>query len=958
MKREFLGWKRPPLHSAADWLFKHYARGGAWDLSNVIAVLPTSRAGRRLLELLVIAAQDKKLTLSPPKIETLGNLPEQLYEPRLAFASDLTQVQAWILALRNTPKETLSHIVPFPPAPKEHAAWRSLAKLLQSTNRELASDNVTFKDVATAALKLDQKEESDRWRAMEDIARRYFETLDALNLWDRQTARLVALDKREYRTEKQVILIGVADLNRTQRQILDQVASQVTILTAAPEEMKDAFDKHGALEPEFWCESNIALDESAIRIVNKPSDQAFAAARQVAELAKTLHASDVVVGAVDNDLTPLLEASLRQAGAEPHVASGVPLERSSPMLLLRTISDWLGDETGRNLAALVRHPQVYAWLSRGNARFRAAVDSAAREDQAPVEDLLTMLDRCLVKRLVDVIPREVDNPKQLGVVAEFVASIKALLADLAGKPRPLGEWVEPLAVLLAKLADAEPPTAELPVAIWRAFAEGCGKAWEEWKSLPASLAPQVSANEAIDLLCEALEGVAANTSYGENALHLLGWLDLPLDDAPAAVVTGFNDGHAPKAVHSDLFLPNTLRVALKLTDNRRRLARDAYALRLLVETKESLTLIAGRLDAAGDPLTPSRLLFFDEPEITARRVRALYAKGDETPRPRPAIAAGRVLPPAWTHRRPDPRLEKIKAGYPEAMRVTKFRDFLTCGYRFYLKEIEKLETLTDEAEELAANRFGDIMHAVLSQFGEEPTFRSEENAGKIEEALNGLLDGYLQTALSSTRHPALAVQIEQIRLRLRAFSHWQSEWRKEGWEIIHTEVEIGGKAEKAPKAYLQVDDHPVQLLGRIDRIDCKVHRNGDKEIVVFDYKTSDDAKTPESAHENSSRKPGAGRWRDLQLPLYQILAESLGYSNAVQLGYINIPKKRDETGERRAKWSKEDLREAHETARNVIRRLREGEFEFTAPPPPYFEEFAAICQDRSLREWISAEVEE
>jgi ATP-dependent helicase/nuclease subunit B len=791
MKREFLGWKRPPLHSAADWLLQKYVRASDWDLSNLIVVLPTSRACRRLLELLVIKAEERKLTLSPPRIETLGNLPEHLYQPKLAFASDVAQIQALIAALKGTPREVLSKVVPYPPGPKDHAAWRSLAKLIQSTRRELASDRVTFKDVAEAARRLDQEEESDRWLAMDSIFQRYFGTLDALELWDRQTARLVALDKHEYKTDKHLVVIGAVDLNRTQRHILDQVNDQVTILTAAPEEFRQAFDEHGALEPEFWCESNIALDESVIRIVNKPIDQAFAAARRIAELANTHHPSDIAVGVSDPELAPILEASLAQAGVETHLASGISIARSSPFLLLGAISQWLADETARNLAALVRHPQVYAWLSRDSERFRAAVDSTAREDHAPLEDLLTMLDRCIVKRLVDAIPHAVENRRQLGLVAEFVASVKALLADLDGAPRPLREWAAPLSKLLTKLADAEAPATESQIAVWKKFADGCGDAWAQWQSLSGSLTPKVSASEAIDLLCEALESSAANLSFGASALHLLGWLDLPLDDAPAAVVVGFNEGVIPSALHGDVFLPNALRVELKLTDNRRRLARDAYALRLMVETKQSLTLIAGRLDSTGDPLLPSRLLFFDEPEKTAERVRALYAKAEETPRLRPAIASRLVLPKASAFCVPEPRRDRILRGYPKSMRVTKFRDFLACGYRFYLKELEKLETLTDEAEELAANRFGEILHAVLSQFGANPNFANEEDARKIESHLFGLLDSVIETDLSDKRHPALAVQLEQIRLRLGAFATWQADWRRKGWEIIHTEVEIG-----------------------------------------------------------------------------------------------------------------------------------------------------------------------
>lgn len=950
MKREFLGWNRPPLHSAADWLLKNFARESTWDLSSAIVVLPTSRAARRLLELLVITAAEKKLTLSPPKIETLGNLPEHLYKQQKAFASEISQIQAMIAALRATPKETLAHLVPFPPGPKEHAAWRSLAKLILDTHRELASDRVTFRKVADEALKLGQKEESERWIAMDAILQKYFLTLDELKLWDRQTARLVALDKEEYATEKQIILIAAADLNRTQRAILDHISNQVTILVAAPKDNASGFDEHGALEPESWCESNIEIPESAIKVVSKPIDQAFAAVASISELAKTQPVVDIVVGVVDKDIAPLLESSLKQAGAQPHRADGIPLSRTSPFLLLKSIADWLREPTARHLAALARHPQVYAWLTLHDAETLRANQSSDPQNFA---DLLTRLDKCIVDRLIDAIPRDPKSREKFGMVAQLAASVDSVLAELSGSPRAIGDWVEPLTKLLVKLAEADCPTGEAPIAIWRAFADACSSAWEDWQSLDASLSPKIPAPEAIDLLCEAIESTIANTAYDSSALHLLGWLDLPLDDAPAAVVTGFNEGRVPSALHGDVFLPNTLRVALKLTDNRRRLARDAYALRLLLESKKSVTLIAGRLDHAGDPLLPSRLLFFSSPSEAATRVRLLYAKKQPAPRPRPALISRQKELVHSAFIIPKPRLERVAEDYPQKMRVTKFRDFLACGYRYYLKEIERLEAIADEAEELAPNRFGDILHTVLSQFGDDAKMRAESNRSKIEGHLNALLDLHVLTAVSDSRHPAFAVQIEQLRLRLGAFANWQAQWRDRGYEIIHTEEELGGAKKGVKHAFLDVDGSDVELLGRIDRID---RHKTTKEVVVFDYKSADEAKTPERAHDHGAKKSGFARWRDLQLPLYQVLAASLGYTDYVKLGYIVLPKKSADTGERLAKWTEKDLTDAHETAREVIRAIREQEFPLKTPPPDYSEDFAPICQDRTLRDWAKGEV--
>ena len=74
-----------------------------------------------------------------------------------------------------------------------------------------------------------------------------------------QTARQVAIDRKECRTEARVVLIGAADLNRSQRMILDQVADRVTALVFAPEELADHFDEHGSIRPAAWLTHKVPL---------------------------------------------------------------------------------------------------------------------------------------------------------------------------------------------------------------------------------------------------------------------------------------------------------------------------------------------------------------------------------------------------------------------------------------------------------------------------------------------------------------------------------------------------------------------------------------------------------------------------------------------------------------------------------------------------------------------------
>ena len=92
LARHFLGFAQPALASAADYLIRRYQRGSLADMSNAIVVLPGRRAARRLLEILVEGAQERGLLLSPPTLETVGQLPEHLYRAKRPFAqqSDAT----------------------------------------------------------------------------------------------------------------------------------------------------------------------------------------------------------------------------------------------------------------------------------------------------------------------------------------------------------------------------------------------------------------------------------------------------------------------------------------------------------------------------------------------------------------------------------------------------------------------------------------------------------------------------------------------------------------------------------------------------------------------------------------------------------------------------------------------------------------------------------------------------
>ena len=225
MECVFLDWRRPGLPAAARYLAERFAAGGALDLRNVVVAVPGGRAGRRLLELLVELADEGRLRLSPPRIVTVGHLPELLYEAKRPFAGDLAQQLAWVEALQSSDAAVLAAAGAAPPDKNDLPAWLALGHMLAGLHRELAADALNFAAVADCGGQLPGFQETARWQALAEIQQRYLAMLDGLDLWDLQTARLYAL--RQGNAEPRAPrAFGTVDLNRSQRLMLDQVAGR------------------------------------------------------------------------------------------------------------------------------------------------------------------------------------------------------------------------------------------------------------------------------------------------------------------------------------------------------------------------------------------------------------------------------------------------------------------------------------------------------------------------------------------------------------------------------------------------------------------------------------------------------------------------------------------------------------------------------------------------------------
>jgi RecB family exonuclease/inactivated superfamily I helicase len=916
ISRTFLDWRNPALPAAAEYLLKRYARDGVLDLDRVAVVLPTSKAGRRLATLLIDAADAGELTLLPPLIATLGELPELLYESKQPFASPLVQQFAWIAALRGADQESLRSIVPRLPENDDTAAWLALAELLSDQHRELAAEGLDFGHVMQQDGKLDKFVERDRWRTLAELQQQYLAQLDQHGLWDKQTARLFAIKERECRTDRDIVLVATVDMNRVVKQMLDQVRNRVAALVHAPAELADTFDPYGCLMPSEWEAATIELAEDRIHVAEKAADQADAVARIIAGYGGRFAADEIAIGAPDDRLAPHIERQLTECGLATRWAVGRPVAETGPLRLLRAVAHCLGGRRFSELAALLRHPDIERWL--------------AAQGVEPV--WINQLDDYFARHLQPELGDFLGEKTHYAALAAAHAAIRSLIAPLeAGRTLRLSQWAERLAdLLLAVYGAVEVDRAKDDDLQLIAACHQIRTALVEHHAAPEALSPRITAAEAIDMLLGELSAAAIAPPRDVGQIEMLGWLELPLDEAPALIVTAMNEGFVPKSLTSDHFLPDRLRRQLGLVDNVRRYARDCYALQVLLATRKELDLVVGRRDSRGDPLAPSRLLLATDAAALPRRAKRLFD-------PPGAKQAKRPLAGALTAGREKSAIEvPLPLPLPEPLdkvSVSGLSSYLACPYRFYLAHVLKLESVDDTAEELGAGDFGTLVHEALKRFGRNE-IRHSTSVDEIRDFLTTALTDYVAQRYGGEHLPAVDIQVAQAAARLHAFAPWQAERAAAGWEIIFSETE------EASRYCVSVDGCPMTIEGRIDRVDR--HRETG-ESVIFDYKTSDAGKGPDKIH----RK--AGEWRNLQLPLYRKMgAVTLGLKLPIGLGYIILPKDTTNIKALMAEWTDDDFAEADTVIEEVLLAIKNQVF---WPPNyrlEYASEFAAICQDDVL----------
>ncbi|MFU8893592.1 MAG: PD-(D/E)XK nuclease family protein [Luteolibacter sp.] len=919
VERVFLGWHEPFLSLAVEWMA---ARGADW--SDTLVVVPTAQSGRRLREMLAEACGGAVLS---PRTTTPGMILRGDDAP--GIAENWEEELAWIAEL-----ESIADWAPYQPIMPEpdrtDDAWATgLARELAALRRELQENG---HHLASAAKRLSDTVESERWQALAALERAMLQRLQRWGLRDRSRPFAEILPPVD--RAPRILLAGVPDLPPVVAAAIEQDARPIISLVAAPESEATDFSPCGT-PLQAWAGHELPWPDGRVHVASDPRHQAAIA---ISEIAKSQAASDAVaIGCPDAEVGEELCRALTHHGWTAfHPAGPVP---SEPLLTWwRTFANWLRNPEFSTLAELLAFPQSGKLV--GGARFQKSATLQRMMDEAMVRDTSDLRHQLAENPDFATHPDAEKAQAAREQAAQLLESASAMENWRASYQR--GDFLQTTRKLLDIIATPE-DAATQAIHAWLDRAEGMIRRHDK----PAGFW--------LDLMLASLPA-SSPTPPDERVIDIQGWLEVFHEPGNHLVLCGLNEGRVPAKPTGETWLGEPARARLGLITADDRAARDAWLFHAITRARMhengSVTLICGKSSAGGDALLPSRLLLTGDGESLARRVRHLFQSIE------PPDAGLRREADDWNWQPPVFTPSRLPS-------ATGLRDYLACPFRFYLKHVLRMRKPEPERGEWNARDFGNIIHKALEIWGGNASAHSasvDEIAGHlIDEADRIITRGF-------HGRPPLAVllQREAMHQRLRWTARVLAEIHADGWEILETEKPIripvsGGR----------------HISGTIDRIDR--HRESG-EIRIIDYKTGnlDERKsgTVEAAHRTTATagvlknhrhladdcpawhattdakgKPRACLWQNLQLPLY-VAAVAADFDSLPQPCYLAIGNTRNRVALHTwDRFSLDEMKSAMACTEWIIERIDQGIFMPPAEKVRY-DEFEPLAARSSLADLV------
>ena len=947
LSRVFLDWSEPLLPALAKWLLADAPAIPAPDLSGTVLILSTAAAGRRLRELL--AGQTLATGVLSPHIITPDVILSWATAPARAVAGRGEEIASWASILTKIRLEQWRDLFPINPVTQDtHWATGAAADVLK-LRRTLEEGG---RNLAMAAHALGPAHpEAGRWLALGRLEQLATDRLEAGGWQDPLNVRLAAV-RAPVLPEgvTRVVLAGVPDSIRLVRAALERIdetkAAAVMVVIHAPESAADSFDIWGRPLPSVWTSREIKLPKGndSITLNARPAEAGHLLVQALTKAAA--EPGTLVIGTADPEVSAPLRRLAAAAKIEVFDPEGLPLMEHEVSWLLKTLTILLRTGAWSAAGQFLRLPDGLAAACRAarTTRHLQALEEwdAFQSERLPqnlyqAAPLAEQWAGALYEHLLEHSePEQATQPPVLpGIIAWLIREIGQL------KNGPLPETIT--AFLATIYGNRKFETA----AARQRFTDALS-AWQEaLESVErgaTAFLPDLPAADRLDLAGSLIREKRLYAPHSDDATALHGWLELPWQEAGDIVIAGMNEGLVPDSLQGDAWLPDSVRAALDLKTNDTRLARDSYLLTTMIESRRacgSIHLLAGRTNAAGDPLKPSRLMLRCPPADLPARALRLFPKEieDETGRP-PAPPWHR----AWTLKVTPPRED---AKVFRRLNVTSFGDYLKCPFRFYLKHVLKMESVDAAVAELDANTLGNLFHNAMEAFHQQPALRDSTDAAEIARMLHAEFDRSIAETYGMSLTVPVMMQLEVIRNCLTKAAEIHAAESEKGWRF--KEVEIAFPT--------LITIHGTEIRGRIDLI--QYHEESGYRIL--DYKTSSTAVKPADAHLKSVKVKAAQEalragpcggfaavdhvgkfhvWQNLQLPLYaKIMADHYADTGkdhpavkSVGVGYINLPRAVSEAG--LAMWETIDdnlLQSAWTCAEGVVSNIQNGIF---WPPGP------------------------
>lgn len=870
------------------------------DLPETLVIVPTTQSGRTLREALAASAD----SLLAPRVVTPGAL---LHPSDSRIAIPWVEKLAWIETLQSLPNSriaSLSGLFPIPPDSTTDWAVPFAAEMVALRTR-LQEQSLDF---FAAARLLSNSPDASRWKDLASLETDLQQTLGSWNLISRSE------EIRKSHTLpsgcSRIILAAVADLPGCVSTALLNSNLPVTVLIAAPASEAHRFSPLG-IPLESWATALLPASAS-ITIAGDSTAQAASALAAASSISAP--SDQFAIGSADDRTSTFLADTFSKAGWPAFDPAAIqpppPLAR-----WLSTWAAWLSKPDSRTLAALLTCPE--SAVPTGGDRARISRDLNQLRDKHPIAD-----------------PQELallssDRPH----LARAIGSLLSLREHFIRKPFPqaVGEHIAALGLsadhpesTLATIADFLETAAPLTSRIDRSNSFWLALLLAELPAPP----PEPPENRAIDIQ---------------------GWLELLYEPGPHLIICGLNESFIPSRPGGEPWLSENVRKILGLPTDASRHARDSYLLHTMIRMRESSgssLLICGKHGPAGEAFLPSRLLLQVPDSSLVRTVKNLFRQIAPPGADAPWDISWKWSPPSLPLR--------------TSLGVTALSDYLACPFRFYLKHIARMASPEPDRREMNARDFGNIIHKVLENWGNNPEARALTDPRTLTSFFHSELDRITTADFGPGPPLAIRIQYHALLQRLEWVAAWQAEAAAAGWNVLATERKF------------RIPMGKITLKATIDRIDQ--HRDTGA-IRLIDYKTGR-IRNAEHAHrrkiEARTNVPPhleAGGpafqtlldpkgwefqtfWTDLQLPLYALvwLSTQDPGTPLPTPAYFLVGSTAADTGI--LPWdsfSMEDLVSAESCARWITTAISSGHFQPPAEKVTY-DDFAIFSHNRPLAE--------